>query len=599
LLKINFIHIYIFSLFFCFDCRCYANVTFHSDDISDFNIAYQYFNAISVISIDDNQDLASSLIHQYCDMLDPLGMTIVEEEINLHANRLRSLTSNVTIYTHDHMNIFFSLFEIHRLRVNYIYKLFKKSDIHILHDINEILTFVRQKDVAKLKQVTNDILTKPVSSLVYDFVTNEYAFHNVFSNKTELEQSRYFMLGLLNVLVNSQDKMSLLYPSQNNQSWFYHYLNQPRLSIVKEGHSMLIDYIYRETPTIDGTLKEGDRVVGCNGVRSDRVFEDVYRNLSQSQPKDIILLSFEGEDNQTYQRSFFCEQIELFLNPYEINLFQHQDIEVGYINILYFAENLNHTGTMGVDDLLRYLEYIRESEKAGLIIDLRNCSGGFLHTALDFCSLVLKSGVVGYTLRNDDTYIIYRDMDGESSYDGDIIIIVSPFTSSAGECLAQTLKDYGRALIIGTTNTYGKAVIQDQYVFEGSFFRNLIISDGYFYSPSGFSHNGVGVFPDVNILGDEQVLFSKSVLLPRKARYDLRLDMLSDIVNKEDPFWSNIYLANLHKESYRYSLLSGWLKQRSDERMKNIVTLSAYLNKNDVVLAEALEILNDLLLDKI
>ena len=65
-----------------------------------------------------------------------------------------------------------------------------------------------------------------------------------------------------------------------------------------------------------------------------------------------------------------------------------------------------------------------------------------------------------------------------SLYDGDIVIIVSPLTSSAGECLAQALQDYGRALIVGTQNTYGKAVIQDQYVFDGSF-RNFIISDGH------------------------------------------------------------------------------------------------------------------------
>ena len=58
-------------------------------------------------------------------------------------------------------------------------------------------------------------------------------------------------------------------------------------------------------------------------------------------------------------------------------------------------------------------------------------------------------------------------MDGNGlAYDGPLIVLTSKATASAAEIVAQALKDYGVALIVGDVQTYGKGTIQAQTVTD-------------------------------------------------------------------------------------------------------------------------------------
>lgn len=73
--------------------------------------------------------------------------------------------------------------------------------------------------------------------------------------------------------------------------------------------------------------------------------------------------------------------------------------------------------------------------------------------------------------------------------------------ASASEVLTGALKDYGKAVIIGT-KSFGKGIVQDVYPFtDGS---GISMTSAKYYTPNGICIHGTGIEPDISIdLPDE------------------------------------------------------------------------------------------------
>ena len=81
-------------------------------------------------------------------------------------------------------------------------------------------------------------------------------------------------------------------------------------------------------------------------------------------------------------------------------------------------------------------------------------------------------------------------------------VLVNESTASASELFAGSLRDYGKAKLVGTT-TYGKGCAISTFpLSDGSVIS--IVTEMY-YTASGANFEGVGIEPDVVVeLSDEQ-----------------------------------------------------------------------------------------------
>jgi carboxyl-terminal processing protease len=55
---------------------------------------------------------------------------------------------------------------------------------------------------------------------------------------------------------------------------------------------------------------------------------------------------------------------------------------------------------------------------------------------------------------------VLRDHEGKALYIGPMIVLVDKLTASASEIFAAAMQDYGRALIVGDSSTFGKGTVQ-------------------------------------------------------------------------------------------------------------------------------------------
>ena len=140
------------------------------------------------------------------------------------------------------------------------------------------------------------------------------------------------------------------------------------------------------------------------------------------------------------------------------------------------------------------------------MVDLRRNGGGSLEEAISLTGLFLKSGPIVQTKGSNGNIVVSSDPDPGIAYAGPLVVLTSRQSASASEIFAAALQDYGRAVIVGDKNTFGKGTVQT--ILEIGRFTSLLGSrsqdDGAlkltiqkFYRVAGGSTQLHGVASDV------------------------------------------------------------------------------------------------------
>jgi carboxyl-terminal processing protease len=184
--------------------------------------------------------------------------------------------------------------------------------------------------------------------------------------------------------------------------------------------------------------------------------------------------------------------------------------KIGYISLPGFYTQVEQENMLGcANDMAKEIIKLKREHIDGLILDLRNNSGGSMFEAIQLTGIFIDQGPVCISKMQDGHMKLEKDMNRGSIYDKPLLVLVNRLSASASELLAATLQDYNRAVIVGTT-TYGKGTAQIVLPVHPSMtdYRTLyydkVEADGYikltiskFYRVTGKSHQKTGVIPDV------------------------------------------------------------------------------------------------------
>jgi len=149
-----------------------------------------------------------------------------------------------------------------------------------------------------------------------------------------------------------------------------------------------------------------------------------------------------------------------------------------------------------VRDMKKLLKEAEVAGADGLVLDLSRNGGGLLDAAVDISGMFLGEGaVVGVKGRGGDVEVL-KDRDSRVLYSGPMVVLTSSLSASASEILVGALKDYGRAVIVGDAQTYGKGTVQQVSNLPMGL-GAIKTTTATFYLPGGVSTQANGVASDI------------------------------------------------------------------------------------------------------
>lgn len=372
-------------------------------------------------------------------------------------------------------------------------------------------------------------------------------------------------------------------------------------------------------------LKVGDRIVTVDeetvvGMDIVEAVELIRGPQGSAVNLTVLRETKEGETSREEKIQIELVRGEIVLKESRLET-TYEPYGDGIIAILHLYSFYQDSNSSSASDLAAAIEELKKEHSIkGVILDLRNNSGGLLPQAVAVTGLFISKGIVVSVKDNSGHVQHLRNLENRKVWDGPLVVLTASTSASAAEIVAQTLQDYGRAIVIGDPETFGKGTFQT-FTLESANFDKVNpkgeykVTRGRYYTVSGKSPQLVGVKADIVVPG----IFSGMEIGEKYSKFPVDTDQISphfiDDLSDVLPIHRN-QLAKMYKSDYQtvqttYQPYLEILKKNSEERLvqnKNYQNLlkeiakkedfadpTNFFGQNDLQLIETGNILKDLL----
>ncbi len=300
----------------------------------------------------------------------------------------------------------------------------------------------------------------------------------------------------------------------------------------RDGYTIVSEIVPGSPSWIQGELKADDIILAVAEDGEDPVelkdmrLDDVV-SLVRGPKGTKVILTVRKVDETVIDIPIIRDVVILEEGFARSALLDFNNQKFGIIHLPKFYADFNNTGGRNcTDDVRDEITKLKNDGIEGLILDLRNNSGGSLNDVVRMTGLFIERGPIVQVQSREGRPRVLRDTDASVHYDGPLVILVNAFSASASEIMAAALQDYGRAIIIGSASTYGKGTVQrfidlDRLINgfeEHKPLGSLKMTIQKFYRINGGTTQLYGVVPDI-VLPDRY----QYVDIGEKA-YDFPLD---------------------------------------------------------------------------
>ena len=260
----------------------------------------------------------------------------------------------------------------------------------------------------------------------------------------------------------------------------------------EDGDGVVVISALEGSPAGEAEITSGTRLLSVDGRPvMDLGLEGTVSALRGDVGSQVVL-TFENSNGETSELTL--ERRSVDLRPVRTRRLRSGSHTLGYLRITQFSDGVP-------EQVKEALTELQNKDIEGLVLDLRNNSGGLVSAGLAVADDFLAGGAIVET-RNREGINDTIQASLQTVYDGPMVTLVNGGTASASEILAGALQDNDRATLLGG-QTFGKGLIQTlTNLSDGS---GLAVTVAGYVTPSGRDIQGEGIAPD-RVLSDPEPL---------------------------------------------------------------------------------------------
>ena len=499
-------------LFFLFGCSN-ENTESNIDYSKEFDSIIKEFNQSSILEFNKSNYLNDAFISEFLEKLDPQKTVFIQDDINEIMNT--EVSTNEYLIFRKSVEKFYQRFNE---SISYRMKLLKsysfdlnKDEYIFLNSRDSYFINKDEKNDYQRKYLKNEIIAQMLEEKSYEEAIKELSqsYSDRASSLKKLRESDKFGL-LANNFLSLFDPHSSYFSRRDLENW------NLRMNLSFEGIGAILSYENEKAkieelmpggPAINSQkIKVGDKIIKVGEGKQGKLInvigwrlDDIVERI-RGEEGTIIKLEIENEDGRNIIE---LERGKVSLEESDASkeILEFDGKKLGYIKVPSFYSDAkcfelnNYACKSATNDVQKILRDFRFEGIEGLIIDLRNNGGGYLHEADSLTRLFINYGPTVQIKSPDKEVVIYNSWKSNRSWNKPLIVLVNKFSASASEIFAGAMQDYNRAIIVGQT-TFGKGSVQRFTETENG---QIKITDSLYYRVTGKPTQIFGVKPNLEI----------------------------------------------------------------------------------------------------
>ena len=264
-----------------------------------------------------------------------------------------------------------------------------------------------------------------------------------------------------------------------------------QLGIRQDDTAIVVIAPLEGSPAAEAGISSASVLSQVDGISTAELGLEATAARLRGQEGTSVLLQLITPSGKHQEVELKRRQVDL--QPVRSRLLEADGHRLGYIRITQFAEPVPQ-------ELAKALEDLQSKGIDGLILDLRNNSGGLVSAGLAAANVFLDGGPIVET-QNRDGFSDAQQANRGQLYGGPMLTLVNGGTASASEILAGALQDDERSPLLGS-RTFGKGLIQTLIGLGGDG-SGLAVTVARYLTPSGRDIQNLGIEPNQRLADPE------------------------------------------------------------------------------------------------
>ncbi|MEE3807495.1 MULTISPECIES: S41 family peptidase [Lysinibacillus] len=392
----------------------------------------------------------------------------------------------------------------------------KKEPVTEVDTIGEAMTLIEEKSVYSTKK---DALVEGALRGMADAIKDPYS---TYYSQEEAEQHRQML---------AEERVGIGIELAENKGKF------------------IVVSPVRSSPAEKAGMRSLDEIVQVDGVRVDgKTMSELMHLIQGEKGSKVTIVVYRPSEDKHIKMTM--ERAAISNKTVSSEVIKVEDTTIGYVAISLFGEKTANEWVAETSKLLR-------KDVEGIVIDVRDNPGGYLHSVAALLSTVLDNGKVFAYMQNaegameplktqtkgfDEKYVATMNKIP-------IVVLQNQGSASASEVLSGALKGWGRASLIGV-KSFGKGTVQESWELSNG--GELKLSTNKWLTPKREWIHGQGI--EASLVIEQNELFAFQ-LHPLTGKFKVG-DMSEEIAYSQ---------TALQKLGYQIDRLDGYMDETTAE----------------------------------